>query len=1121
MFWHQNRYLTSSHIIIGRADWKTSNYVSTTKYNIITFIPVFLFYQFKTFGNWFFLMICIVQFFPNLNPYGTNTTIVPLVIIILAAAAKEIFEDFGRLVADRRVNRQFVLICIQDEYAKKWKWKKIHWAQLKVGQVVKIMKNEFIPADIVLLSSSEPAGVAYIETSNLDGETNLKIRQALPQIAQIIDDDDRIMEFCSSLSKIECDPPNPALYEFHGVIKINNSSEILKKGNDENSKTNCSLGTNQLLPRGCKLQNTDWVYGVTVYTGRCTKLVLNTSGTRTKVSLVERITNCMMMIQFGFLVFMALFNACMGCSSINKMYYYLPYFHGNFRRLHILPTLVGLIIFYSGLIPISLNITLEMIQLFQAYFIQQDLNLYDKNSDIKAEVRSSNLNSQLGQVRYIISDKTGTLTQNKMRFKMCTIGGIKYGSMMTEKFTDEAILDDLINNAGNAKSIRDFLTLLAICHMVVPEKVINSELEKIIYHSPSPDEKALVKGAKDLKFIFHTRTPQCVYIEAMGKQEKYDILHILEFTSNRKRMGVIVRCPDRKLKLYIKGADSVIFPRLALNSDKYSVNKTAEHLVYFANLGLRTLCMAMCILSEEEYEKWEPGYHRASTALEKREMLIEEEAEKIEKNLELLGASAIEDKLQKGVKKTVEHLIEGGIIVWVLTGDKLETAQSIGYSCGLIDPFTPILVLGERNAEETANKINIYLENFANKKIKTSLIVSGESLNHALMKQYKMQFLHLASLSSTVICCRCSPAQKASVVKALKNWSDGTVLAIGDGANDVAMIQEADIGVGISGEEGLQASLAADYSIAQFRFLERLIFVHGAINYHRITKTILYFFYKNIVQTLTMFFYEFHTLFADSAIMDSWSLVMFNIFFTSWPPLAIGIWDRLFPFEVMIDYPALYHLSQNSEGFSLKAYFIWAFTGLVHATVISLIAYQTFKNDVIWYNGRVANYYVMGTVINIMSWIALFGSIIMLFIFFFSYSLTSPASPIIKVQPAMADTILHVLTSPVTYSYIIFVTSVSLSFDLIVKLLQRSLYRTIRDEVVSREFDVKQFNDLYYPLVKVKQIVTKASESALSLVNIQTKQRGYSFAQEDEPAISQSDVVRLYDSRMPKISKNR
>ncbi|EJW81910.1 hypothetical protein WUBG_07182 [Wuchereria bancrofti] len=241
MFWHRNRHHTSSHIIIGRADWKTSNYVSTTKYNIITFIPVFLFYQFKTFGNWFFLMICIVQFFPNLNPYGTNTTIVPLVFIILAAAAKEIFEDFGRLVADRRVNRQPVLICKQDENAKNWKWKKIHWAQLKVGQVVKIMKNEFIPADIVLLSSSEPAGVAYIETSNLDGETNLKIRQALPQTAQIIDDD-RIMALCSSLSKLECDPPNPALYEFHGVIKINNSSEMLKKGNDEDSKTNCSLG---------------------------------------------------------------------------------------------------------------------------------------------------------------------------------------------------------------------------------------------------------------------------------------------------------------------------------------------------------------------------------------------------------------------------------------------------------------------------------------------------------------------------------------------------------------------------------------------------------------------------------------------------------------------------------------------------------------------------------------------------------------------------------------------------------------------------------------------------------------------------------------------------------------
>ncbi|EFO26770.1 hypothetical protein LOAG_01717 [Loa loa] len=1139
MCWHQKqKRLPSSSITIGQADWKTSNYVSTTKYNLFTFLPLFLFYQFKTFGNWFFLLICIVQFFPSLNPYGTNTTIIPLVVIILAAAAKEIFEDFGRLVADRRVNRQIVLICKQEEDAKNWKWERIHWAQLKVGQVVKIMKNEFIPADIILLSSSEPAGVAYIETSNLDGETNLKIRQALPKTARIIDDD-KIKALCSSLSKVECDPPSPALYEFHGVIKINNSFEMLRKESDEHHKAICSLGTNQLLPRGCRLQNTDWVYGVAVYAGRCTKLVLNTGGTRTKVSLVERITNCIMMIQFGFLVFMALFNACMGCSSISKVYYYMPYFRENFHRPHIFPTLIGLIIFYSGLIPISLNITLEMIQLFQAYFIQQDLNLYDEHSDTKAEVRSSNLNSQLGQVRYIISDKTGTLTQNKMRFKMCTIGGVKYGSMKMAKFMDERILEDLINNADNAKAIREFLTLLAICHMIVPEKVTNSEKQKVVYHSPSPDEKALVKCARDLKFIFHTRTPQCVYIEAMGVQEKYDILHVLEFTSNRKRMGVIVRCPDKKLKLYIKGSDNVIFPRLTSNSDKSTISKTTEHLVHFANLGLRTLCMAVCVLSEEEYEKWEPGYHRASIALEGREKLIEEEAEKIEKNLELLGASAIEDKLQEGVKKTIEHLIEGGIIIWVLTGDKLETAQSIGYSCGLIDPFTPILVLSERNPEETANKINTYLDSFANKKIKISLIVSGESLGHALKKQYKMQFLYLASLSSTVICCRCSPAQKAAVVKSLKNWSDGTVLAIGDGANDIAMIQAADIGIGISGEEGLQASLAADYSIAQFRFLERLIFVHGAISYHRITKVILYFFYKNIVQTLTMFLYEFHTLFADSAIMDSWSMVMFNIFFTSWPPLAIGIWDRLLPFEVMIDYPALYYLSQSSETFSLKTYFTWMFTGLVHAMVISTIAYRTFKNDVLWYTGRVANYYVMGTVINIaivivvnlkavmetdsitiMSWIALFGSIIMLFIFLFSYCLTSPASPIIKVQPGMADTILHVLSSPTALAYVIFVVLVSLSFDLLIKLLQRSLYRTIRDEVVSQEFDVKQFDDLYYPLVKVKEIFSKASESALSLVNMQTKQRGYSFSQDEGPAVSQSDVVRLYDSRVPRMFRS-
>ncbi|VDM25719.1 unnamed protein product [Toxocara canis] len=465
--------------------------------------------------------------------------------------------------------------------------------------------------------------------------------------------------------------------------------------------------------------------------------------------------------------------------------------------------------------------------------------------------------------------------------------------------------------------------------------------------------------------------------------------------------------------------------------------------------------MAVAELSDREYMEWEPDYYRASIALDGREKLIQEQAEKIERNLRLLGATGIDDKLQEGVKTTIANLALGGMGVWVLTGDMLETAQNIGFSCGLIKPDIPTLVISENSAEKTRDRLRSYINDVysSHSSIKIALIVSGQSLGHVLNDTIDVEFFLLASRCSCVICCRCSPMQKAAVVKLIQKYCDGATLAVGDGANDVAMIQAADVGVGISGEEGMQASLAADYSIAQF------IYSHWALS-------------------------------SDTAVFDSWSIVFYNMFFSSWPPLALGIWDRLFSFDIMEQYPGLYVLSQREQTFNLKLFFSWVANGVLHAFVIFFVGYHTFKQDVMWSSGRIANIRCFGTAMNIMSLVACGGSLTMMFIYLFSYCLTSPHSPVVVVDPEMADIILDIFHSPVILLSIVLSTVLAISFDVLFKVVQRLLYRNLKDEVLSKEFaSGKKFDVLSQPFFKVRDFMVRTSESALSLVNHPLKSR--------------------------------
>lgn len=393
----------------------------------------------------------------------------------------------------------------------------------------------------------------------------------------------------------------------------------------------------------------------------------------------------------------------------------------------------------------------------QAIFINYDIEMYHEESNTPAMARTSNLNEELGMVKYIFSDKTGTLTRNVMEFKKCSIARNVYVANGPPEAT--TLVQKLRAKEQSAPIIREFMSLLAVCHTVIPEKFDNGN---IVYHAASPDERALVDGAARFGFVFDNRTPEFVEIDILGDKERYEILNVLEFTSTRKRMSVIVRAPNGEIKLYCKGADTVIFERLSEQGQTYR-EVTLRYLEEFAGEGLRTLCCAVSVIPEDVYYEWRETYQKASIALQYRERKVEDAANLIENNLMLLGSTAIEDKLQEGVPETIDSLLRADINIWVLTGDKQETAINIGYSCKLISHNMEIIILNEESLDNTRDAIHQNLRSHDDRDFKYALVVDGKTLKYALSCDLRREFLELCLACRVVICCRVSPMQKAEV----------------------------------------------------------------------------------------------------------------------------------------------------------------------------------------------------------------------------------------------------------------------------------------------------------------------------------------------------------------------
>ncbi|XP_043425062.1 phospholipid-transporting ATPase ID isoform X3 [Prionailurus bengalensis] len=946
-----------------------SNCIKTSKYNILTFLPVNLFEQFQEVANTYFLFLLILQLIPQVSSLSWFTTIVPLVLVLAITAVKDATDDYFRHKSDNQVNNRQSQVLIDGSLQQE------QWMNVRVGDIIKLENNQFVAADLLLLSSSEPHGLCYIETAELDGETNMKVRQAIPVTSELGD----ISRLAKFDGEVVCEPPNNKLDKFSGALYWKESKFPLSNQN--------------MLLRGCVLRNTEWCFGLVVFAGPDTKLMQNSGRTKFKRTSIDRLMNTLVLWIFGFLVCMgvilAIGNAIWEHEVGTRFQVYLPWdeavdsaFFSGFLSFW------SYIIILNTVVPISLYVSVEVIRLGHSYFINWDRKMFCVKKQTPAEARTTTLNEELGQVEYVFSDKTGTLTQNVMVFHKCSVRGRSYGDVfdvlghkaelgerpqpvdfsfnpLADKkflFWDPTLLEAV--KMGDPHT-HEFFRLLSLCHTVMSEEKNEGEL---YYKAQSPDEGALVTAARNFGFVFRSRTPKTITVHEMGTAVTYQLLAILDFNNIRKRMSVIVRNPEGRIRLYCKGADTILLDRLHPSTQEL-LNTTTDHLNEYAGEGLRTLVLAYKDLDEEYYEEWAQRRLQASLAQDSREDRLASVYEEVESDMMLLGATAIEDRLQQGVPETIALLTLANIKIWVLTGDKQETAVNIGYSCKMLtDDVTEVFVVTGhtvlevreelRKAREKmmdsphtvgngftcqekrpSSKLSSVLEAVAGE---YALVINGHSLAHALEADMELEFLETACACKAVICCRVTPLQKAQVVELVKKHKKAVTLAIGDGANDVSMIKTAHIGVGISGQEGIQAVLASDYSFSQFKFLQRLLLVHGRWSYLRMCKFLCYFFYKNFAFTMVHFWFGFFCGFSAQTVYDQYFITLYNIVYTSLPVLAMGVFDQDVPEQRSMEYPKLYEPGQLNLLFNKREFFICIAQGIYASVLVFFLPYGVF-----------------------------------------------------------------------------------------------------------------------------------------------------------------------------------
>ncbi|XP_063057432.1 phospholipid-transporting ATPase IC [Engraulis encrasicolus] len=931
------------------------NTIRSHKYTPLNFLPYTLYEQFQRFANFYFLLIVVMQCVPVISTIPWYTTVFPLLIVLAVRALKDLISDMGRRRSDKQINSRACDILTSGSF------QTAQWRNVCVGDILRIHKDQIIPADVLLLCSTEPHSLCYVETADIDGETNLKFRQALAATHNTLLHDSLEQTLSNFNGVVFCEEPNGNLYSFRGELRWQGQTH--------------RLDTEHILLRGTALRNTDLAYGLTIYAGADTKIMKNIGKVIVKTTKVEKILNRVIL---GIMLFVLLVDLLLAVGSGVFEYQVSP-------RVEVLEalggdsspayraflTFWGYVILLSPAIPMSLYITFEVMKVIQCFFINWDLQMYHEESDRPAHARNTSLNEELGQVGHLLSDKTGTLTQNRLLFRQCCIAGDVYGDLpansQSEKvqpldlswnrfscgglqFWDQRLVDRLVKE--RCPQSREFFTALALCHTVMTEWKEGAPH----YQAASPDEEALVGAARELGWVFLSRTRDSLTVSQLGHTCQYQLLTLVDFTSDRRRMSVLVREPGGDLKLYCKGADTVILERLRKDCPHRESSERALDL--FAQGCLRTLCVAVRSVSEAQWGQWSQVLEECQAAEGAgREARLEELHDSMEQQLTLLGVTAIEDRLQDGVPETIATLRQAGIKVWVLTGDKTETAVNVGYACRLMDPDTSLLQgeqlrqLLQSSDPDVAVRQKKKSEIWSTKTDKSMLadnstiVINGLELAELLaVPESGSRFVALANQCASVLCCRVTPGQKAQVVQLVRRHTSSVTLSIGDGANDVNMIKTSHVGVGLYGVEGSQAVQNADYALGQFRFLGRLLLVHGHWSSQRICLFLRVFLFKTTSFALVHVWYSFFSGFSSQRVYESWFISLYTVMYTSIPVQCLAVFEQDVSAEGCVRWPEMYQKGRRMEHFGPRALGATLLYSLYASLVLCLLPLGVFQS---------------------------------------------------------------------------------------------------------------------------------------------------------------------------------